>query len=139
MHRELPNHLSGMPEWDRTRTIIAAFYETYNELGYGYLESVYRDALAIELRARGMQAQCEMPVRVFYKQHGVGLFRADMIVDDRVIVELKAGAVLGPTDKRQLVNYLRATTLDVGLLLHYGPDPKFYRLVSPRVLRADES
>jgi GxxExxY protein len=62
-----------------------------------------------------------------------------MIVDDRVIVELKAGAVLGPTDKRQLVNYLRATTLDVGLLLHYGPDPKFYRLVSPRVLRADES
>lgn len=135
MKRELPDHLKGLPEWERTRVIIAAFYETYNSLGYGFLESVYRAALVTELRERGMRASPEMPVTVMYKTHIVGTFRVDVLVDDCVIVELKAGSVLGPTDKRQLVNYLRATTLDVGLLLHYGPDAKFYRMVSPRILR----
>jgi GxxExxY protein len=125
-----------MPEWDRARAIISAFYETYNALGYGYLESVYRNALAMELRDRGMDARAEMPIRVFYKERPVGDFRTDIIVDGRVIVELKAGSVLGPTDKRQLINYLKATSIDVGLLLHYGPNPKFQRLVSPRVLHA---
>ena len=134
MKRELPDLLRELPEWERTRAIIAAFYETYNTLGYGFLESVYRNAIVDELRARGMRASPEMPATVQYKARVVGTFRVDVLVDDCVIVELKAGSVLGPTDKRQLLNYLRATTLDVGLLLHYGPVPKFYRVVSPRVL-----
>jgi GxxExxY protein len=135
MRRELPNHLCGMPEWDRVRDIVAGFYKTYNVLGFGFLESVYREALAFELRNRGMRVASEVPLRVTYEGHDVGLFRADLLVDDRVVVETKATSVLGPTDKRQLLNYLRATTLDVGVLLHYGPEPKFYRIVSPRVIR----
>jgi GxxExxY protein len=127
-----------MPEWDKTRAIIGAFYETYNVLGYGFLESVYRESLALELRDMGLEVQCEMPIRVFYKARPVSFFRADMVVDARVIVELKSGSVLGPTDQRQLLNYLRASTIDVGLLLHYGPTPKFHRLVSPRILTTDE-
>lgn len=134
MRRELPHHLKGLPEWDRARVIIGAFYETYNALDYGHLESVYREALLIELRLRGLRAVAEVPVQVRYKNHVVGTFRTDILVDNRVVVELKATSVLGPTDKRQLLNYLRSTTLDVGLLLHYGPEPKFYRLVSPRVI-----
>lgn len=113
---------------------MGAFYESYNQLGYGFLESVYKNALTRELRLRGMQVRCEVPVAVTYKGENVGCFRIDLLVDDRLIVELKASAVLGPTDKRQLLNYLRASALDVGLLLHYGPEPKFFRLVSPRVI-----
>jgi GxxExxY protein len=82
MHRELPNHLRGMPEWDRAQRIIAAFYETYNVLGYGLFESVYREALAHELRLRGMTAKCEMPVQVSYKGQRVGTFRLDLVVED---------------------------------------------------------
>ena len=136
MQRELPEHLRGLPEWDRTQKIIKAFFESYNVLGYGFLESIYRDALADELTHRGMRVRREMPVEVRYKDRPIGTFRLDLVVDDRVVVELKAGSVLGPTDRRQLLNYLRATTLDVGLLLHYGPEPKFYRVVSPRVIYA---
>jgi GxxExxY protein len=139
MNRELPDHLRGLPEWDRCRAVIGAFFETYNHLDHGYLESVYREALAIELRARGMRAQCEAPVEVFYKGIRVGTYRVDILVDDRVVVELKSGPPLGPTDRRQLLNYLRTTQLDVGLLLHYGPEPKFYRLVSPRVVAASNA
>ena len=134
MKRELPSYLRGMPEWERAQQIIAAFYETYNRLGYGFLESVYRKALVLELGDRGMRTREEVSVQVMYKSRPAGLFRFDLIVDERVIVELKAGPSLGPTDQRQVINYLRATTLDVGLLLHYGPTPKFHRLVSPRVI-----
>jgi GxxExxY protein len=134
MKRELPGHLRGMPEWEKTQAIIAAFFTTYNALGFGFLESVYREALAFELRSQGHVVVAEFPVRVRYREHPVGYFRADLLVDERVVVETKATSVLGPTDKRQLLNYLRATTLDVGLLLHYGPEPKFHRLVSPRAL-----
>lgn len=134
MQREEPKQHRGLPEWDRAHRVIGAFYETYNVLGFGFLESVYSAALARELRTRGMRVQQECPIQVIYKGERVGTFRIDLLVEDRIIVELKASAVLGPTDKRQLLNYLRATTIDVGLLLHYGPDPKFHRLVSPRIL-----
>jgi GxxExxY protein len=136
MTRTLPDHLRGYPEWDRTQRIIAAFYETYNTLEFGYLESVHRKALAKELRLRDMEVICEAPVEVLYKGEPVGHFRLDLLVDDRVAVEVKATTVLGPTDKRQLLNYLRATSIDVGLLLHYGPEPKCHRVVAPRVIYA---
>jgi GxxExxY protein len=121
-------------EEELTGKIIAAFYETYNILGYGFLESVYRKALAIELRLRGLRVEEEVRIDVFYKEHNVGYFRLDQLVEGRVGVETKAGETLGPTDKKQTLNYLTSSTVDVGLLLHYGPSAQFYRFVSPRVL-----
>src|SRR4051794_28570491 len=121
-------------EEELTGKIIAAFYETYRVLGYGFLESVYRKALAIELRLRGLHVQEEVPIEVGYKGYRVGRFRLDLLVEGRVGVEIKASATLSPTDKDQTLNYLTSTTIDVGLLLHFGPAPKFYRFVSPRVL-----
>lgn len=134
-----PNH-SGSTTTDHlvqrevTGHIIGAFYETYNVLGFGFLEAVYKNALAWELRQRGLHVQLEAPVAVSYKHVQVGFYRSDLLVEGRVTVELKATSILGPTDKRQLLNCLVGTELEVGLLLHYGPEPKFYRLVSPRFL-----
>ena len=95
---------------------------------------MYRKALAVELRLRGLRVQEEAPIDVFYKTIHVGHFRVDLLVEERVALELKASATLGPTDKDQTLNLLSSSTLDVGLLLHYGPSPKFFRFVSPRVL-----
>ncbi|MEO5816433.1 MAG: GxxExxY protein [Gemmatimonadaceae bacterium] len=122
-------------EKELTGAIIGAFYETYNILDFGFLEAVYKSALACELRDRGLRVRREVPVQVFYKKNQVGWHRIDLLVEGRVVIELKATALLGPTDRRQLTNYLRGTRLDVGLLLHYGPEPEVHRLVSPRYYR----
>jgi GxxExxY protein len=126
MRRERPDRLQLL-EWELTGEIIGAFYAVYNQLGFGFLESIYRRALATECRIRGLHVIEEAPIEVVYKGVEVGLFRTDLIVANRVIVEVKSAAQLGPTDKRQLVNYLRATSLEVGLLLHFGPDASFHR------------
>ena len=118
-----------------TGKVIGAFFETYETLGFGFLEAVYRNALALELRKRGLHVQLEAPVAVTYKGVQVGFYRCDLLVEQCVTIEVKATSLLAPTAKRQLVNCLTAAPVDVGLLLHYGPEPKFYRLVSPRVLR----
>jgi GxxExxY protein len=115
-------------ERELTGEIIGAFYECYNELGFGFLESVYRRALAIELRLRGFQVAEEGLVEVVFKGVHVGTYRLDLLVEQRVVVEVKATSVLGPADKRQLLNYLRASLLEVGLLLHFGPEPRIHRL-----------
>src|SRR3954466_12509439 len=119
---------SGSPRPDLlhgavTRAVVGAFYAVYNELRYGFLESVYRDALVLELRSRGLRAEIEAPIAVRYKQSEVGHFRADILVEGRVVVELKACASVGGTERQQLLNYLRGTGLEVGLLLHFGPRP----------------
>ena len=119
-----------------TSRIIGAFYESYNELGFGFLESVYRRALATELRARGLQIEEEAPVEAVYKGVVVGSFRVDLLVERRVVVEIKASALLAPTDRRQLLNYLRATRCEVGLLLHFGAKAEFFRIVSQNRLRS---
>ena len=126
MRRKRPDELPLL-EREITGEIIGAFYTCYNELGFGFLESVYRRALATEIRARGLHAEQERPIEVLYRGVNVGSFRVDIVVDDRVIIEVKSTSVLGPTDKRQLLNYLRATRIEVGLLLHFGPEAKFYR------------
>lgn len=126
MTRKRPDQLL---ERGLTGEIISAFYECYNELGYGFLESVYRRALTAELRARGHHCTEEGLIEVAYKGVIVGTYRFDLKVDDRILVEAKAGAVLAATDKRQLLNYLRATRVEVGLLLHFGPEPRFFRCV----------
>ncbi len=109
--------------------IIGAFYAVYDELGHGFLESVYRKALVYELERRGLAVATEAPVDVWYKGTKVGHYRADAIIDEVVVVEVKAGKASDDADRRQLLNYLRATSLEVGLLLHFGPKPAFHRMI----------
>ena len=129
MRRTRPERFE-LIERELTGRIIGAFFECHNILRFGYLESVYRRALAMELSARGLHAVEEAPVTVKYKGVPVGSFRLDLLVEGRVVVEAKASATLGPADKRQLINYLRATELAVGLLLHVGPEPRFERCIN---------
>jgi GxxExxY protein len=112
-----------------TREIIGAFYEVYNTLGFGFLEHIYVMALERELRSRGHLVRREIGVCVMYKGEELAYQRLDMIVDDKVVVEVKSTYELHAAAKRQVYNYLRATNLEVGLLLHFGPEPKFYRSV----------
>jgi GxxExxY protein len=113
-----------------TRRIIGAFYDVYNALGYGFLESVYANALAIDIVSRGLRVVREASAEVRYKGEVVGTFRADLLVESRVVVELKASPKLHPAYGTQLLNYLRATDLEVGLLLHFGPRPTIQRFVA---------
>lgn len=112
-----------------THSIIGAFYEVYNTLGYGFLEHLYTNALERELRARGHQVGREVYVLVMYKGEALGRQRIDLIVDERIVVEIKSTHELHSSGTRQIYNYLKATNLEVGLLLHFGPKPNFHRVV----------
>ena len=112
-----------------SKDIIECFFEVYNTLGFGFLENIYSLAMERELLARGRRVQREVVVPIWYKGEVLTKQRLDMIVDDRVLVETKASAALPVTGEDQLLNYLKATPLEVGLLLHFGPEPKFYRRV----------
>ena len=117
-------------EHELTHSVIGAYYEVYNTLGYGFLESIYSAALERELVARGHAVSREHAVRVTYKAEEIGFQRVDMIVDQTLVIEIKSTASLAQAAERQLMNYLRATNLEVGLLLHFGPKPTFHRVVS---------
>mgnify|MGYP001110727412 CR=1 FL=1 len=104
------------------KTIQDAAYEVRLNLAPGFLESVYRNALMIELRARGLKAECEVPIPVKYKNHIVGDFRADILVNDTIIIELKAVREVAAIHEAQLVNYLMATGIDHGFIINYGAD-----------------
>jgi len=119
---------------DITGEIISAFYSVYNELGYGFLESVYVRALAIELFQRRMNVSREVPVTVYYKGVTVGTYRADLVVADNVVVEVKAGDHAVEHDRPQLLNYLRASGKEVGLLLHFGPRAVLRRVIHTKKL-----
>jgi len=112
-----------------TDKIISAFYKVYNSLGYGFLEKVYENALIIELKDRGMVAVPQAQIQVFYKGNTVGEYYADIVVEDKIIVEIKAGRDLAPEHEAQLLNYLKATDMEVGLLLNFGPEPQVKRKV----------
>ena len=115
--------------WDLTQEIIGAFYTVYNEFGYGFLENVHKNALVLELEARNLKVAREVPVELFYLGRSVGFYRIDLLVDDRVLVEVKAASAIGDSDNRQLFNYLRCSKKQVGLLLHFGPKPVHKRFV----------
>jgi GxxExxY protein len=115
---------------DTTQAVLDAFYEVYNTLGFGFLESVYAAALERELLDRGLEVVREFGVTVVYKGAPLSNHRLDFLVDECVVIELKAGPALPPTAEVQLRNYLRATNLEVGLLLWFGPEPRFKRLVA---------
>lgn len=114
---------------ETTRAIIGSFFEVYNELGTGFLESVYRNALSVALDQMGIPNRREAPLDVFFRGARVGLFRADILVNDCVVVETKAAHALDRSHEAQLINYLRASSIEVGLLLNFGPEAKFRRLV----------
>ncbi len=115
-----------------THSILGAFFEVYNELGYGFLEHLYVMALERELLARGHDVAREVGVIVSYKGQELGIQRIDLIVDKKVILEAKSTQELHKSATRQILNYLRAANLEVGFLLHFGPEPKFFRLVNQR-------
>ena len=112
-----------------TEKIIQCFYTVYNRLGYGFLEKVYENALIIELRKQGLECRQQKKINVYYDEFVVGDYFTDILVEDKIMLELKAHEVLNPADGKQLVNYLRATTIEVGLLLNFGKKPQFQRKV----------
>lgn len=112
---------------DLTEKIIAVFYEVYTELGYGFLESVYEQAMFIALNDRGLGVKRQAAVPVWFRAHKIGDFQADLIVNGVVVVELKAARNLDSSHEAQLLNYLRATELELGLLLNFGPGPGIRR------------
>jgi GxxExxY protein len=110
-----------------TEQIIGAFYAVYAALGYGFLENVYVKALIIELESRGMKVCDEFPIQVYYAGKLIGEYFADLIVNDLVILEIKAAKSLAVEHEAQLLNYLKATPYEVGLLLNFGPKPEAKR------------
>jgi GxxExxY protein len=110
-----------------TDRIIACFYKVYTNLGYGFLEKVYENAMLIELNKNGLKAISQYPIKVNYNGVSVGEYFADIIVEDKVIIELKASANLVPENILQLQNYLKATNIEVGLLLNFGKKPEIRR------------
>jgi GxxExxY protein len=118
-----------MKHEDITKKIIGRFYAVYNRMGYGFLERVYGNALRIELRSLGLDVVQEAPITVYYGEEVVGEYYADLVVERAVIVELKAAKRLLDEHEAQLLNYLKATPYEVGLLLNFGPRPDLKRKV----------
>ena len=112
-----------------TEKIIKIFYKVYNKLGYGFLEKVYENAMMIEFKKEGVPAVSQSIIKVFYDDKIVGEYFADILVAGKVIVEIKASRSLAPENEAQLLNYLKATDIEVGLLLNFGPKPEIRRKV----------
>ena len=120
------------PRWkhgELTDQIIKTFFEVYNGLGYGFLEKVYENALANRLRRMGLEVTQQVGICVYFEGAIVGEYFADLLVENKVILELKAAEAIDPAHKAQLRNYLRATDCEVGLVLNFGPRPTFIRQV----------
>ena len=112
-----------------TELIIKAFYTVYNTLGYGFLEKVYENAMLIELKKLGLNATAQHPVTVYYENQQVGGYFADLFVENCVIVELKTSDSISSENEAQLVNYLKATVVEVGLVMNFGKKAEFKRKV----------
>ena len=112
-----------------TDAIIGVFYEVYNELGFGFLESVYQKALCMALIQKGLRVESEVATSVFFRGEKVGDFRADLIVNQIVLLELKTAEKIVRAHEAQVLNYLRSTTLELGLILNFGPQPQIRGLV----------
>jgi GxxExxY protein len=119
-----------------TEKIIGVFYEVYNELGFGFLESVYREAMRIALLQVGLKVEAEVPVPVSFRGTLVGVFRADLVVDERVVVELKTADSISKAHEAQVLHYLRASVMETGLLMNFGPDTRFRRIVMQNARKA---
>jgi len=125
----------GLKHQELTSQIIRVFFEVYNELGSGFLESVYVQALDVALTEAGLSTQREVPLSVTFRGRIVGRFKGDLVVEKRVLVEAKACHSLHATHEAQLLNYLRATVIEVGLVLNFGSRPQFKRLLFDNTLK----
>jgi GxxExxY protein len=112
-----------------TNTILKVYYEVYNELGHGFLEKVYQNAMYFELKARGLKVESQKEIKVYFKQQLVGEYYSDLILENKVIIELKATEVLMNAHVAQTINYLKATPIEIGMLLNFGSEPEFKRLI----------
>ncbi len=119
----------GLIQEELSGKVIGIFYEVYNELGHGFLESVYEQALSIAMAEHGIFFQRQIAIPVWFHRQQIADFRADLLIENKLIVELKAGRAIEPAWEKQLLNYLRATELEVGLLLNFGPTAQFRRFV----------
>ena len=114
---------------DTTDIILKSFYKVYNNLGYGFLEKVYENALLYELRNQGLDCEKQKPIKVYYEQIQVGEYYADIIVNECIILELKAAESIAEEHEFQRINYLKATEIEIGLLLNFGKNPEFKRKI----------
>jgi GxxExxY protein len=114
---------------DLTAEIIRCFYIVYNKLGYGFLEKVYEKSLKYELEKAGFQVKCQKPINVYYETELVGDYYADLLVENKVIIEFKTSVAICKEHENQLINYLKATEIEVGLLLNFGKKPEIRRKV----------
>lgn len=114
---------------DLSEIIIKCYYKVYNTLGYGFLEKVYENALAFELRKMGFKVQCQQPIKVYYESELVGEYFADIIVNDLIILELKANSALKEQHEYQVLNYLKATDVELGFLFNFGIEAEYKRKV----------
>jgi GxxExxY protein len=112
-----------------TEKIIGVFYDVYNELGYGFLESVYEQSMAVALTQAGLHCCRQFPVPVYFRGQNVGNFRADVLVEDLVLLELKSARVLESAHEAQLLHYLKSTEVEIGRLLNFGHRAQFRRLI----------
>ena len=115
---------------DLTRTIISAFFQAHRELGSGFLEVVYKNGLAVLLRRAGLRVEREVPFEIIFHGESLGSYRADIVVERKVVVEGKTGRLIDPVHIAQVRNYLRISKVKVGLLLNFGPSAEFKRLVA---------
>lgn len=112
-----------------TNALIKTFYEVYNELGYGFLEKVYQNSLYLELKNKGYKVEAQKKILVYYKGIEVGEYFADLVVEDKIILELKAAECIVKDFENQILNYLRGSDCEVGLLLNFGKKPEFKRKI----------
>lgn len=125
----MENRVEDLKHSEITGNIIKAFYTVYNSLGYGFLEKVYENAMIVELRSIGLHVEQQKGISVFYRETLVGEYFADLVVEHAVIVELKSVEKLIRAHEAQLINYLRATLFEVGLLLNFGQSPEYKRKI----------
>jgi GxxExxY protein len=123
---------------DLTDRVLGAFYDVYNALGHGFLESVYENALALTLEESGLAVAKQYPIEINFKGRRIGEFRADLLIEQSLIIEIKAQQSLAPVNEAQLLNYLKATGIPIGLLLNFGPRPQFKRRIfTESLIRVD--
>jgi GxxExxY protein len=121
--------MENLKHKELTGQIIGAFFKVYGTLGYGFLERVYDNALLIELQGMGLQVANQQPIEVYYQATLVGSYFADLVINGEVVIELKTAEGIVEAHEAQLLNYLKATSIEVGLLLNFGPKPQFRRKI----------
>jgi GxxExxY protein len=130
--------MKNFPHQELTKSIIGLYYDVYNELGYGFVEKVYHNAMLIELKKRGFEIDNQKKLNVLYKNEIVGEYIPDIIVNNKVILEIKTVEYLLDIHENQLLNYLKATDCEVGILLNFGKDPQFIRKIFTNDLKKNK-